>query len=188
MIDTGTTHASRADGTDRAIAGRPAGNFRHPGRARSRRLFDRRHRRPNGSEYPARSTPIVEPRRRAVTLPDPILEYRITAEDEAGPFVSEIPSDLVVSRNTPALDYRSVVEALAERFHTTPEVLHELNASASFTAGNSVRVPNVEPLVVRDARAARTSEGRFEWRGTSRRHERSPTRGRQGAEERQAGP
>lgn len=81
-------------------------------------------------------------------FPDPILEYRITAEDEAGPFVSEIPSDLVEQSKLPALAYRSVVEALAERFHTTPEVLHELNASASFTAGASIRVPNVEPLVV----------------------------------------
>ncbi len=81
-------------------------------------------------------------------FPDPLLEYRITAEDEAGPFVSEIPTDLVEQSKLPALAYRSVVEALAERFHTTPEVLHELNASASFTAGANIRVPNVEPLVV----------------------------------------
>ncbi len=79
---------------------------------------------------------------------DPLLEYRITAEDEAGPFVSEIPTDLVEQSKLPALAYRSVVEALAERFHTTPEVLRELNASASFTAGANIRVPNVEPLVV----------------------------------------
>ena len=81
-------------------------------------------------------------------FPDPLLEYRITAEDEAGPFVSEIPTDLVEQSKLPALAYRSVVEALAERFHTTPEVLRELNASASFAAGSSIRVPNVEPLVV----------------------------------------
>jgi lipoprotein-anchoring transpeptidase ErfK/SrfK len=81
-------------------------------------------------------------------FPDPLLEYRITAEDEAGPFVSEIPADLVEQSKLPALAYRSVVEALAERFHTTPEVLQELNPSASFTAGNNIRVPNVEPLVV----------------------------------------
>ena len=81
-------------------------------------------------------------------FPDPLLEYRITAEDEAGPFVSEIPTDLVEQSKLPALAYRSVVEALAERFHTTPEVLQELNAGASFTAGNNIRVPNVEPLVV----------------------------------------
>ena len=79
---------------------------------------------------------------------DPLLEYRITADDEAGPFVSEIPTDLVEQSKLPALAYRSVVEALAERFHTTPEVLRELNASASFTAGANIRVPNVEPLVV----------------------------------------
>ena len=118
-------------------------------------------------------------------FPDPLLEYRITAEDEAGPFVSEIPTDLVEQSKLPALAYRSVVEALAERFHTTPEVLRELNASASFTAGASIRVPNVEPLVVLgDARDARTSEGRFERRGgPSRRHERSVI----APEERQAG-
>ena len=81
-------------------------------------------------------------------FPDPLLEYRITAEDEAGPFASDIPTDLVEQSKLPALAYRSVVEALAERFHTTPEVLRELNASASFTVGASIRVPNVEPLVV----------------------------------------
>jgi lipoprotein-anchoring transpeptidase ErfK/SrfK len=81
-------------------------------------------------------------------FPDPLLEYRISAEDEAGPFVSEIPTDLLQQSKLPALAYRSVVEALAERFHTTPEVLRELNASATFAAGASIRVPNVEPLVV----------------------------------------
>jgi lipoprotein-anchoring transpeptidase ErfK/SrfK len=81
-------------------------------------------------------------------FPDPLLEYRITAEDEAGPFVNEIPTDLLEQSKLPALAYRSVVEALAERFHTTPEVLRELNGSASFAAGSSIRVPNVEPLVV----------------------------------------
>ena len=81
-------------------------------------------------------------------FPDPLLEYRISAEDEAGPFVSEIPTDLLQQSKLPALAYRSIVEALAERFHTTPEVLRELNASANFAAGASIRVPNVEPLVV----------------------------------------
>ena len=120
-------------------------------------------------------------------FPDPLLEYRITAEDEAGPFVSEIPTDLVAQSKLPALAYRSVVEALAERFHTTPEVLRELNASASFAAGSSIRVPNVEPLVVLATLATPRrprSESRFERRsGASRRHERSVI----APEERQAG-
>ena len=78
----------------------------------------------------------------------PLVEYRITADDVASPFVEHIPSDLIEQSKLPALGYRSVVEALAERFHTTPEVLRSLNASATFAADSAIQVPNVEPLVI----------------------------------------
>ena len=83
-----------------------------------------------------------------VPVEQPLLEYRITSLDTAGPFAGQIPSDLIEQSKLPALSYRSIVEALAERFHTTPEVLTELNASAAFDVDNVVLVPNVEPLVI----------------------------------------
>jgi lipoprotein-anchoring transpeptidase ErfK/SrfK len=77
---------------------------------------------------------------------DPLVPYRITAEDADGPFVAEIPQDLMAQSQLPALGYRSAQEALAERFHTTPEVLTALNEAATFAAGETIRVPNVEPM------------------------------------------
>ncbi|HEY7501742.1 MAG TPA: L,D-transpeptidase [Vicinamibacterales bacterium] len=79
---------------------------------------------------------------------EPLRAYAITAEDAAGPFVENIPSDLVEQSKLPALSYRSIQEALAERFHTTPEVLRLLNPEAAFTAGTEITVPNVEPLAI----------------------------------------
>ena len=51
----------------------------------------------------------------------------------------------------PALGYRNMMEALAERFHTTPETLIALNsAETSIAAGSVIRVPNIAdvPLAV----------------------------------------
>ena len=77
---------------------------------------------------------------------DPLVEYRITDADVAGPFVPAIPKDLVEQSKLPALAYTAVDEALAERFHTTPAVLRRLNPGAQFAAGEAISVPNVEPM------------------------------------------
>jgi lipoprotein-anchoring transpeptidase ErfK/SrfK len=84
-------------------------------------------------------------------FPEALVEYRITAEDAAGPFAERIPSDLMAQSKLPALSYRSVDEAIAERFHTTPQVLRRLNALATFTADEAILVPNVEPLLIPSA-------------------------------------
>ncbi len=78
---------------------------------------------------------------------EPLTSYRIAAEDVAGPFVKEIPADLTDQAKLPHLGYRSAVEALAERFHTTPTLLQRLNPRAQFAEGEDIVVPNVEPLV-----------------------------------------
>jgi lipoprotein-anchoring transpeptidase ErfK/SrfK len=78
---------------------------------------------------------------------EPLVEYRITEADAAGPFTPQIPSDLVEQSKLPALDYTAVDEALAERFHTTPAVLRRLNPGKTFAAGDAIMVPNVEPMV-----------------------------------------
>jgi lipoprotein-anchoring transpeptidase ErfK/SrfK len=78
---------------------------------------------------------------------EPVITYAITPEDAAGPFVESIPADLVQQAALPALSYSSALEALAERFHTTPAFLQRLNPAAQFAAGEQILVPNVEPFV-----------------------------------------
>jgi lipoprotein-anchoring transpeptidase ErfK/SrfK len=84
--------------------------------------------------------------------PEPVAEpttrYHIAEDDVAGPFQQTIPADLVEQSKLPALAYTSAAEALAERFHTTSEVLRKLNPTAKFTAGETILVPNVEPFVL----------------------------------------
>ena len=84
------------------------------------------------------ATPVLE----AVT------RYQISAQDAAGPFTPDIPPDLVQQANLPSLAYRSALELLAERFHTTPALLKRLNPNARFAEGEEIFVPNVEPLTV----------------------------------------
>jgi len=77
---------------------------------------------------------------------DPVIEYRVTDADVAGPFAPSIPRDLVEQSKLPALNYSSAEEAIAERFHTTPALLRRLNPAATFAAGEALSVPNVEPM------------------------------------------
>jgi lipoprotein-anchoring transpeptidase ErfK/SrfK len=78
---------------------------------------------------------------------EPTVSYVITPEDVSGPYSPDIPTDLVEQAKLPALGYRSVIEALSERFHATPALLQRLNPGATFAAGETLIVPNVEPLV-----------------------------------------
>jgi lipoprotein-anchoring transpeptidase ErfK/SrfK len=79
---------------------------------------------------------------------EPTTRYRITAEDTKGPFIEDIPKDLEAQAKLPHLGYRTVTEALAERFHSTPALLQQLNPGARFADGEEIVVPNVEPLVM----------------------------------------
>ena len=78
----------------------------------------------------------------------PLTTYTIGSEANLGPFVPDIPTDLVAQSKLPRLGYRTALEAVAERFHTTPETLKRLNPAATFADGEQIQVPNVEPLVV----------------------------------------
>jgi len=79
---------------------------------------------------------------------DAITKYTITAADVSGPYEPDLPSDLMAQSKLPALAYRSPIEAVAERFHTTPKVLQRLNPEATFAEGDAIDVPNVEPFVL----------------------------------------
>jgi lipoprotein-anchoring transpeptidase ErfK/SrfK len=77
-----------------------------------------------------------------------VTRYRLTDQDVAGPFEPDIPSDLVEQAKLKALSYRNPLEAMAERFHATPGLLEELNPTATFTAGEEIVVPNVDPMLL----------------------------------------
>jgi lipoprotein-anchoring transpeptidase ErfK/SrfK len=87
---------------------------------------------------------------------EPLTAYTITAEDAAGPFIDHMPTDMMEMAKLPSLGYASIVEALAERFHTTPQFLQQLNEGVQFTTGQQIQVPNVEPLVIPEMKEART--------------------------------
>ena len=75
-------------------------------------------------------------------------QYTVTAADAAGPFAPDVPGDLMEQSKLEALTYRNVIEALAERFHSTPDLLQRLNRGSRFAEGDTITVPNVDPLIV----------------------------------------
>lgn len=76
-----------------------------------------------------------------------LVEYVITPEDAAGPFVPEIPEDMVEKAELESLAFTSLLELLSEKFHTTPKFLRKLNPEARFEgAGEAIRVPNVRAV------------------------------------------
>ncbi|MEM5474218.1 L,D-transpeptidase [Hoeflea sp. AS60] len=68
--------------------------------------------------------------------------YTITAEDAAGPFVAEIPTDYAEKARLERLAYTSTAEMLAERFHMDEDYLKALNPGIDFT------LPGVQIKVV----------------------------------------
>lgn len=70
--------------------------------------------------------------------------YAITDDDVRGPFFRNIPRDLEGMARLDWLGYRSAAQLLAEKFHTSEEVLRSLNPGKSLDhAGTEIAVPNV---------------------------------------------
>jgi len=92
---------------------------------------------------------------------EPIVSYAITAEDTAGPFAETIPVDMAEKSRLPGLYYTSVLEALGEKFHSSPALLKRLNPRARFAEGEHIRVPNV-PGADREAPQAARAAARAE--------------------------
>lgn len=78
---------------------------------------------------------------------EPVTLYRITPGDVAGPFVT-IPAGMMQKASLSSLGYTSPLEAIAERFHSSPTLLRQLNPDARFTEGEEIKVPNVEAMVM----------------------------------------
>jgi lipoprotein-anchoring transpeptidase ErfK/SrfK len=77
---------------------------------------------------------------------DAIVDYAITETDVRGPFTKRIPPALPDQAALSALGYTSVLERLAEKFHSAPALLQQLNPGVEFGAGTEIRVPNVQPF------------------------------------------
>ncbi len=73
----------------------------------------------------------------------PFTTYTITPADAAGPYVAAIPEDYSQKALLPGLNYTSVTEMLAERFHMDENYLKEINPGVDFTVpGTTVKVVN----------------------------------------------
>ncbi len=87
-----------------------------------------------------------------------VTTYTLTDGDVKGPF-ARIPPKLAEQAKLETLGYQSMSEELAERFHTSPALLAQLNRGAPMTAGKAIKVPGVTPFdpgakLVRDTAAA----------------------------------
>jgi lipoprotein-anchoring transpeptidase ErfK/SrfK len=92
--------------------------------------------------------------RRAGTAP-PVAQATVTQQDLAGPF-APLPDDVYEQAKLKCLCYASPLEMLAERHHTTEEVLQQLNPGVDFgrlAAGASYLAPVVPPSPKLDAAA-----------------------------------
>jgi lipoprotein-anchoring transpeptidase ErfK/SrfK len=117
----------------------------------------------------------------------PLLTYETTDADIAGPFVPDIPADLMEQSKLKTLGYRTALEALAEKFHASPLLLQELNRGASFTtAGERVVVPNVDPFQPPARETAAAQKGGARGRATGK--GRAATAGRGGRSAAEQGP
>jgi lipoprotein-anchoring transpeptidase ErfK/SrfK len=73
-----------------------------------------------------------------------LIAYTIKDDDVRGPFVPEIPRDLEAMARLSELGHRSAAELLAEKFHTSEELIKLLNPGKTFDrAGMVISVPNV---------------------------------------------
>jgi len=92
----------------------------------------------DGPTKTALATAMKEAATRVVRIPVAFAE---------GPFVPDLPRSTAEQAKYDHLGYRDMVEALAERFHTTPELLATLNGpTLKIGAGAVIRVPNVADI------------------------------------------
>jgi lipoprotein-anchoring transpeptidase ErfK/SrfK len=77
-------------------------------------------------------------------------------------YFQDFPEDAAEQAKLPALGYRNLMEALAERFHTTPETLVALNSpDTPIGAGKTIIVPNIA-----DAMPPRAEDRERNWGST----------------------
>ena len=89
----------------------------------------------------------IHPAILATIRPHGLVDYKITKDDVDGPFLDNIPNEMVEMAKLDHLSYTSPRELLAEKFHMDPDLLRSLNAGKSFDkAGTTIRVANLADL------------------------------------------
>jgi lipoprotein-anchoring transpeptidase ErfK/SrfK len=79
----------------------------------------------------------------ALKGPDEVLtSYTVTEQDAAGPY-AKVPQDIMLRAQLARLDYETLEEALAERFHMSRKLLRDLNNGKAVKAGDALLVPDV---------------------------------------------
>jgi lipoprotein-anchoring transpeptidase ErfK/SrfK len=81
----------------------------------------------------------------ADTAEPTVTTYTLTDEDVNGPF-EKIPPKLADQAKLDGLGYQTTTELIAERFHTSPALLAQLNRGVPMTAGKAIKVPAVTPF------------------------------------------
>src|SRR5215469_1310934 len=80
----------------------------------------------------------------ASTTAPTLIAYTVTEDDVRGPFMHKIPRDFEGMAHLHALSYRSPAQLLAEKFHTSEELIKLLNPGKTLDrAGTVITVPNV---------------------------------------------
>jgi lipoprotein-anchoring transpeptidase ErfK/SrfK len=90
---------------------------------------------------------------------EPTATVVVTPDDAAGPFLDSLPESMAEKATLDGLFYTSIVEALAEKYHTTPRVLRALNPGSDFAQASRIAVPAVRPADI-------VSEGSTPWDAT----------------------
>ncbi|HEX2222858.1 MAG TPA: L,D-transpeptidase family protein, partial [Thermoanaerobaculia bacterium] len=78
-----------------------------------------------------------------------VRQMTLTAQDVNGPFVP-IPEDVYAQAELDCLCYASPLERIAERSHSSVELLQQLNPQVNLenlTAGTTLWVPDVQPII-----------------------------------------
>jgi lipoprotein-anchoring transpeptidase ErfK/SrfK len=84
--------------------------------------------------------------------------YTVSADDLAGPFLPEIPADLMAQADLPGLYYTSALEGIAEKVHSSPELIVRLNPGVPIQEGQELQVPNVAREASTSAKAAKATK------------------------------
>ncbi len=81
--------------------------------------------------------------------PPVLVQYTITPEDAAYPYVASIPADAMEQSRLPSLGYSSPEEMLGERFHMDTKLLRALNPTADLRqAGTAIWVAGIDATPV----------------------------------------
>jgi lipoprotein-anchoring transpeptidase ErfK/SrfK len=78
-----------------------------------------------------------------------LIDYTITEEDAAGPFIGAVPEDTAALAELETVGYANAREAMAEKFHMSEDLLAALNPGADFgRVGQTIVVAETGPAEI----------------------------------------